>query len=304
MRVSAFAGSLAGDGAPQERAVGKLVVAVRLERVLEDRGNVQLRLRLLEVVDERRRLADHVRVVVQDVDGRLVRLEGGLRRRAGDGRTLRCGRFRAALRTARPDPRSSAPADAPESSSAPTTRVVTPTIVAPVEPRSVPTTPSSARPTSPPWSAPSASSNPSDRTIRPVRNGLHVDELAARDHQQADDEERCGRDVRGRADRAAQAVLDRTADDTALPAEPEERREEDPDGSEDEAPQLGMVVPALALLAPPLLHPRRNARAQRTLTLLARHGRGFDAARDSPCPEVSRPRGPGGPRARGRAGSP
>ena len=120
----------------------------------------------------------------------------------------------------------------------------------------------------------------------------HVDELAARDHQQAQHEERSGRDVRGRADRAAQAVLDGTADDTTLPAEPEERREEDPDSREDEAPELGMVVPALALLAPALLHPRGNARAQRTLTLLARHGRGFDAARYSPCRELLGREGP------------
>ena len=120
----------------------------------------------------------------------------------------------------------------------------------------------------------------------------HVDELAPRDHQQAQDEERSGRDVGSRADRAAAGRPRRAADDAALPAEPEERREEDPDSREDEAPELGMVVPALALLAPALLDPRGNARAQRTLTLLARHGRGFDAPPYSPCREVLGGEGP------------
>jgi hypothetical protein len=182
---------------------------------------------------------------------------------------VRCGRFRAALRTARPEPRSNAPADARRAGR------------------------SEERPDD---AFERATDEPAvvgaEREQQPERQddqagakGPHIDELAARDHQQPHDEERRGRDVRRRADRAAQAVLDGAADDTALPAEPEERREEDPRGREDEPPELGMVVPALALLAPALLHPRGNARAQRTLTLLARHGRGFDAAPDSPCQE-------------------
>ena len=82
----------------------------------------------------------------------------------------RAGRFVAA-RKACPDWRRSAPSDAPERSSAPTTTAVAPTIAAPVEPSSVPTIPSSAWPASPPCSAPSASSRPSESTVSPVRNG-------------------------------------------------------------------------------------------------------------------------------------
>jgi hypothetical protein len=259
---------------------------VRLERVLEDRGDRDLRLLAVEVVDERRRLADHVRVVVQDVDGRLVRLERRLRRPHGDrGRRARPAsrsasngaagpsEERSGRRTGEQQPSDHQGGDADDRRAG-----------CAEERADDPFEPAADEPAVLGAEREQEAQREDDETGA-ERPDVH--ELAARDHQQAEHDERSGRDVRGRADRAAQTVLDRAPDDASLPAEPEERREEDPCGGEDESPELGMVVSALALLAPALLDPSGNARAQGALTLLARHGRGFDAPPYSP-PSQSR----------------
>ncbi len=78
-----------GGRAAQDRAIRERVVAVGLERVLEDRRDRDLGL-LLGVHEQGRRVADDVGVVVDDVDRRLYhlaarrheRLAPGLRERA------------------------------------------------------------------------------------------------------------------------------------------------------------------------------------------------------------------------------
>ena len=101
---------------------------------------------------------------------------------------------------------------------------------------------------SPPWSAPSASSNPRERTIRPVRNGLTSTSSLRETISRPRTNSAAGATYAAAPIAPRKAVLDGTADDAAVPPEPEQRREEDPRGREDEAPELGMVVPALGLL--------------------------------------------------------
>ena len=76
---------------------------------------------------------------------------------------------------------------------------------------------------------------PDRRDQQPGAERLHVEESAAEEHQGADDHEREGRHVGGRPDHVAEARFDLLADDTALPAQVEQRGEEEADGDEPEA---------------------------------------------------------------------
>src|SRR5918994_255502 len=100
--------------------------------------------------------------------GRIGMTGAGSTSSTGSARRARvCAR-----RTACPERRTSAPAEAPESSSAPTTSARTPTIVVPVVPTSVPNSRSNPRPSAPPCASPSVASRPKLVTTSPVRNGL------------------------------------------------------------------------------------------------------------------------------------
>ena len=140
--------------------------------MLGDVRDVEERRRiLLEVLglhEQRLRLgADDVGELVHRVErrlGRAARLGGG-----GDD-TLIVGRRFAAARTAWPERRTSAPADAPERSNAPTTSARIPTIVAP-GPSSAPRPPPKTQPRKPPCAVPSVVSRPKVRKASPIRNG-------------------------------------------------------------------------------------------------------------------------------------
>jgi hypothetical protein len=101
-----------------------------------------------------------------------------------------------------------------------------------------------------------------------------VDELAARDHQRADGDERDRRHVRAPAECRDEPVRDRAADDASVPAQVEDAAEEEPERDEPEPPELGMVVrlratgPGALLLA----DARGRLRAQLPCALAARHG--------------------------------
>ena len=125
---------------------------------------------------------------------------------------------------------------------------------------------------------------PDERDGEPGAKGLHVEERAAEEHQPTDDDERERRDVRGRPDQVAQPTFDLLADDASLPAEVEQRGEEEADRGEAEADQLGMLVRRAGALLPrrPLLHARGRARPQRPLLLPGCHGGAFDAPAISP----------------------
>jgi hypothetical protein len=96
---------------------------------------------------------------------------------------------------------------------------------------------------------------------QPGPKRAHVDERAPRHHQRADDDERDGSDVGGRADRADEAVRDRAADHPPAPAEVEDRGEEEAERQQPEADELVVLLAA----DPPaparaLLHARGHAR--------------------------------------------
>ena len=76
-----------------------------------------------------------------------------------------------AWRTALPERRSRAPADAPVTSRNPASTSATPTMRAPASPRTCARPPPSAEPTEPPWASPSATISPTTPRARPVRNG-------------------------------------------------------------------------------------------------------------------------------------
>ena len=109
----------------------------------------------------------------------------------------------------------------------------------------------------------------------------HVQEAAPEEHQASDDDQRERRRVGGRADHVAQPALDLLADDASLPAQVDERGEEEPEGGEPEADQLRVLVGragAAALLRRPPLHARGRTWPQRPLLLPGCHATPFDAA--------------------------
>ena len=101
-----------------------------------------------------------------------------------------------------------------------------------------------------------------------------VDEGAPDEHERSDPEQNGGHERRRRAERVVEPVGHVRADGAAVPAEPEDGREDEPDDDEPEPPELGMVVRAGLLRA--LLDARRRtrlARARRSGALLPRrHG--------------------------------
>ena len=83
---------------------------------------------------------------------------------------------------------------------------------------------------------------PDRRDDEPRAERLHVEKGAAEEHHAADDDERERLRVRGRADRVAQRRVHVLCGDASLPAQVEERDEEEPDGDEPEPDQLGVLV--------------------------------------------------------------
>ena len=135
---------------------------------------------------------------------------------------------------------------------------------------------------------------------------IHVEQRAPEEHQAADDDERERRGVRGRPDHVPEARLDLLAGDASLPAEIEQRREEEPDRDEPEPDQLRMLVRSTGsrlLLRRPFLHARGRARPQRPLLLPGCHGGAFDAPEASPSSSPG-PTTRAATRRRARAGSP
>ena len=78
----------------------------------------------------------------------------------------------------------------------------------------------------------------------------HVDELAARDHECADDDERHRGDVRGSSDGGGEAVGDPPADHAPAPPEVEHRRQEQSQRDEPEPDQLRVLLVLRLPLAP------------------------------------------------------
>ena len=105
--------------------------------------------------------------------------------------------------------------------------------------------------------------------------GPHLDQVAARDHQPAENHQRRRQRVGGRADEVVEPRLGPAADVAAVPAGPEHRAEERPDREQAEADQLGMLVPTrrFAVALRPLLHALGHARPERASLPTARHAR-------------------------------
>jgi hypothetical protein len=103
--------------------------------------------------------------------------------------------------------------------------------------------------------------------------GAELHDRAPAEHQRADDDERRREQVRGVAKEGPEPVGHRRADAPALPAEIDQRGEEEPDGGQAQADQLGMVVAALLRRALAPLHACGRARSEHTLLALARHAR-------------------------------
>ena len=111
-----------------------------------------------------------------------------------------------------------------------------------------------------------------------------ADERAAEEHQPADTDERHRGRVRGASEKVAQTRLDLLADDAPGEAEVEQRREEEPERREPEADQLGVLVcRSGALLLRPLLDARRRARPQGPLLLPGRHADAVRRRGQQPC---------------------
>src|SRR5207244_9733988 len=101
--------------------------------------------------------------------------------------------------------------------------------------------------------------------------GPHVHELAAGDHQPAEREKDDRSRIRRTADDRLEPVGDGAADGAPVPAQVEDRREEEPERDQREAHEL-VVLLALRLALLLLLDPRGQAWAKRALLLAARHG--------------------------------
>ena len=84
---------------------------------------------------------------------------------------------------------------------------------------------------------------------------VNLNQVAAAEHQRADDDERRREQVAGVAHERPQAVDDCLSARASLPPQVDERREEQAGRDEAEADQLGMVVAALLGRALSALHP-------------------------------------------------
>ena len=120
----------------------------------------------------------------------------------------------------------------------------------------------------------------------------NVDEVAAADHEAADDDER-DRQREGRsADELLEAVSDPASDVTTVPADPEHRAQEEAERDEDEPDELGVVMPAglrLLLRALRLPHARGRARLEHAFRASPRHGRSFRRGSLNPFGARNRP---------------
>ena len=130
-------------------------------------------------------------------------------------------------------------------SSAPARTSATPTMSEPASAdhaRASP--PPSAAPSAPPWSAPSATMRPTAPTTSPVRNGRRSTSALRTSISAPTTIRTSGTTWRGRAERRRAASRRASSRPAAVPAEPEDRREQEPDRDHPEAPELGMVMPA------------------------------------------------------------
>ena len=122
-----------------------------------------------------------------------------------------------------------------------------------------------------------------------------LDERAAEEHERADDRQCDRRGIRGAADDVPQALLDLLADDAALPADQEQRGQEEPERSQPEADQLGMLVSpplvplVLARSSRALLHAGRRAWPQGSLLLPRRHAERRSTGRSVSLPACESP---------------
>ena len=87
-----------------------------------------------------------------------------------------------------------------------------------------------------------------------------VDEVAAADHQAADDDERERQHEGQASDESLEPIADPAADVPAVPAGPEHGGEEEPERDEREPEQLGMLVPPGLLRLRALASSRARAR--------------------------------------------
>ena len=124
--------------------------------------------------------------------------------------------------------------------------------------------------------APQGQEEPDPEHEEPRAERANVDEVAAADHEAADDDER-DRQREGRpADERLEPVPDPAADVAAVPADPEHRGQEEAERDEDEPDKLGVVMPTglgLLLRSLSLPHARGRARLQHTFSASPRHGR-------------------------------
>src|SRR4051794_15895603 len=112
-----------------------------------------------------------------------------------------------------------------------------------------------------------------------------VDEIAARDHQPSDYDEDDGQYVRRAPDQRLQRLTDPTAYVAAVPAGPEDGRQEKAEREQPEPDQLRVLMPAsgLSLRALRFPHARGRTRLEHALGGASpRHGQRFDALRRSP----------------------
>src|SRR3954452_2740091 len=107
----------------------------------------------------------------------------------------------------------------------------------------------------------------------PGPEGPDVDEIAARDHQQADDHERERQAVRRLADQSLQPGRDPGTDVTTVPAGKEHGAEEDPEREQAEADQLRVLMTPRLLRPLPTPDARGHARLERASFATARHAR-------------------------------
>ncbi|OLE19114.1 MAG: hypothetical protein AUG88_01925 [Actinobacteria bacterium 13_1_20CM_4_68_12] len=120
----------------------------------------------------------------------------------------------------------------------------------------------------------------------------HVEELASREEQRADDHAGRREDGSGRPDQRAEPVGGQAAGEAAAPAQVDDGREKDAGRRESEPDQLRMLVAAVLRGALLLTHARGRARLQQAFLATTRHGRtSFDAARFSPSPGTVPERG-------------
>ena len=125
---------------------------------------------------------------------------------------------------------------------------------------------------------------PEEPDAEPEPERADVEEVAAREHEPADADQRERQHVRGAAEDRLEHVREPRAHRAAVEAEVEDRGEDETERGQPQAEQLALVVRPRAALGGPPLHPRRDARTKRPpLPPPARHEPRFDAARGRSC---------------------